>query len=167
MFALSALIALVGSVSAQTPFKSYTSPDTKFTISFPGTPNVSVPSKQDTDEGSAFTEQHYFVADDAAYVLFTADYPFAIDRAALKDIAKEQARSCGAPPATVQSDRNIQGRSALLFTVDCPKTEKRAAISLIIQAIADGNRVYRVMYGTSDKANRDRVDSFLISFRLN
>jgi len=164
---LLAVMVLIGSDAAQMPFKSYTSPDARFTISFPGTPNVSAPSPQQTDEGSKFTEQHYAVADDAAYILLTADYPFATDSTALQSIAKQQAASCGAPPATIKSNNNVQGRSALLFTVDCPKAEGHAAISLIVQAVADGNRVYRFMYGTSDKPDNDRAFRFLTSFHIN
>lgn len=164
---LSALIILIGSAAAQMPFKSYTSPDAKFTISFPGSPNVSVPNQQRTTEGGTFTEQHYAVADDAAYILLTADYPFTTNSAALRVTAKEQAASCGAPAAAIQSDKTVQGRSALLFSVDCPKTDKHPAISLTVQAVADGNRLYRVMYGTSNKRDDDRIFRFLTSFHIN
>lgn len=162
-----AVLVLLGSAAAQTPFKPYTSPDAKFTISFPGTPNVSVPSQQETVDGSTFTEQHYAVADDGAYLLLTADYPFATDNSALRSVAKEQAVSCGASPATIKSERNVQGRSALLFTVDCPKTERHPAVSLLVQAVADGKRIYRVMYGGSDNTENDRVFRFLTSFHIN
>jgi hypothetical protein len=163
---LGAVMFLLGSALAQKAFRPYTSPDSRFTISFPGSPKVSAPNQQQTDEGSKFTEQHYSVADDGAYILMTADYPFATDRSALKSIAKEQAVSCGAPPASVLSNNDLQGRPALLFTLDCPKTSKRNAISLIVQAVVDGNRIYRVMYGTSDKADTGRVDTFLMSFHI-
>jgi hypothetical protein len=166
-FVLLAVMILIGTAAAQMPFKSYTSPDAKFTISFPGTPNVSASSQQQTDSGSTFTEQHYAVSDDAAYILITQDYTFATDNAALQGIAKEQAASCGAPAAAIRSSKNIQGRSALLFTVECPKSEKHAAISLLVQAVADGNRIYRLMYGTSDKPDDDRVFKFLTSFHIN
>jgi len=167
MGALLSAIVLLGSAVAQTSFRAYTSPDAKFRISFPGTPNVSAPIQQQTDEGNTFTEQHYAVSDDAAYMLLTADYPFAVDDSALEATAKQQALSCGAPPATIRSHRNVQGRSALLFTVDCPKTDKHAAISLMVQAVANGNRLYRIMYGNSENPDRARAESFLISFHMN
>ena len=160
-------IALIGSAAARTPFKSYTSPDAKFSISFPGTPNVSAPAEQKTDEGSTFTEQHFSVADDAAYIVLTGDYLFAIDGAVLEGIAKEQASSCGAQTATILSNKNYQGRPALLFSVNCPKASDHEALSLIVQAVADGNRVYRVLYGSGDAADRTRSDTFLISFHIN
>ena len=166
VFTLLAWMVLIGSAAAQTPFKPYTPPDAKFTISFPGTPDVSAPSQQQTGEGNTFTEQHYAVADDAAYVLLTADYTFAISNTALQNIAKEQAASCGAPPATIKSDRNVQKRSALLFAIDCPKTEKHPEISLLVQAVADGNRIYRVIYG-GDNPDDQRVIRFLTSFHIN
>jgi hypothetical protein len=166
-FILLTVTAWVGTAAAQAPFKSYTSPDSKFSVSFPGTPNVSASIQQQTDDGNTFSERHYAVSDDAAYILITADYSFATDNSALQSIAKEQATSCGAPPATIRSSNNIQGRSALLFAVDCPKTEKHAAISLLVQAVADGNRIYRLMYGTSDKPVDDRIFKFLASFHIN
>lgn len=162
-----AVTLLIGSAAAQLPLKSYTAPDAKFSIMFPGTPNVSSPIEQKTEDGQMFTEQHYAVADDGAYMLLTGDYPFATDNSVLSGIARAQATACGAPPATVRSDKNVQGRPALLFTVNCPKTENHAAISLIVQAVADGNRLYRVMYGTSDKPDDERVLRFLISFHIN
>jgi len=165
--AILVLAILVGSAAARAPFKSYTSPDAKFSISFPGSPNVSAPAKQKTDEGNIFTEQHFAVADDAAYIVLTADYPFAIDRTALESIAKEQAMSCGAPPATILSDKNYQGRPALLFSVNCPKGSNHEALSLMVQTVADGNRVYRILYGSSDTADHARIDTFLISFHIN
>ena len=123
------VILLIGTASAQLPFKSYTAPDAKFRIMFPGTPRVSPPVQQKTEEGQAFTEQHYATADDGAYMLLTGDYPFVTDKVTLSGIAKAHAAACGAPPATIRSDRNVQGRPALLFTVNCPKTEDHAAIS--------------------------------------
>lgn len=158
---------LIGSASAQLPFKSYTAPDAKFSIMFPGTPKVSPPIQQKTEDGQIFVEQHYAVADDGAYMLLTGDYPFATNNSALSGIAGAQAAACGAPPATIRSERNVQGRPALLFTVNCPKTEDHAAISLIVQAVADGKRLYRVMYGSSDKPDDDRVLRFLVSFHIN
>jgi hypothetical protein len=128
---------------------------------------VSSPIQQKTEEGEPFTEQHYAVADDGAYMLLTGDYPFATDNSALNGIAKAQATACGAPPATIRSDKNVQGRPALLFIVNCPKTDGHAAISLVVQAVADGNRLYRVMYGSSDKPDDDRVIRFLVSFHIN
>jgi hypothetical protein len=162
-----AVMVLIGSATAQKPFKPYTSPDAKFTISFPGTPSVSTPTLQQTDDGSEYRAQNYSVADDAAYILLTADYPFATDNAALRSIATEQAASCGAAAASLRSTKNVQGRSALLFNVDCPPTEKHPAISLVVQAVLDGTRVYRVMYGTSDKPDDSRIFSFLTSFHIN
>lgn len=162
-----AVMLLIGSAAAQLPFKSYTAPDARFSIMFPGTPNVSSPVQQKTDDGQTFTEQHYAVADDGAYMLLTGDYPFLTGNSALNGIAKAQAAACGAPPATIRSDKSVQGRPALLFTVNCPKTETHDAISLTVQAVADGNRLYRVMYGTGDKPDDERVLRFLISFRIN
>lgn len=162
-----AVMFLIGSAAAQLPFKSYTPPDASFSIMFPGTPKVSAPVESKTEEGQSFTEQHYAVADDGAYMLLTADYPFATNNSGLSGIAKAQAEACGAPAATIRSDKNVQGRPALLFMVDCPKTENHAAISLIVQAVADGNRLYRVMYGSSEKPDDDRVIRFLISFHIN
>ncbi len=162
-----AVMVLIGSAAAQLSFKSFTSPDAKFSIMFPGIPRVSPPIEQKTDEGQVFTEQHYVVADDGAYMLLTSDYPFSTDHLTLNGIAKAQAAACGAPPATVRSDKNVQGRPALLFTVTCPKSENHAAISLIVQAVADGNRLYRIMYGTSEKSDDDRVLRFLLSFHIN
>lgn len=161
------VMLLIGSAAAQLPFKSYTSPDARFSIMFPGTPNVSSPIQQKNDDGQIFTEQHYAVADDGAYMLLAGDYPFSTDNSALTGIAQAQATACGAPPATIRSDKNVQGRPALLFTVNCPKTQNHAAISLIVQAVADGNRLYRVMYGSSDKPDDDRVLRFLVSFHIN
>jgi hypothetical protein len=158
---------LIGLAQAQAPFKSYTSPDAKFTINFPGPPKVSAPAQQETEQGRAFTEQHYDVADDAAYIVLTTDFPFAVDNKALDTVAKEQAASCGASTPKIQSDNEYQGRSALLFTVDCPKSEKREALALIVRAVADRNRLYRVMYGTTEKPDTDRVLTFLTSFHIN
>jgi len=160
-------VMLLSLAHAQTPFKSYTSPDAKFTVSFPGAPNVSSPAEQKTEEGRVFKEQHFDVADDAAYLVLTSDFPFAIDDRALNTVAKEQAASCGASSPKIRSDKDYQGRSALLFTVDCPKNDKREALSLIIQAVADRNRVYRIMYGTAEKPNMERILAFLGSFHIN
>ena len=167
VYGLFAVVTLFGLSQAQTPFKSYTSPDAKFTVSFPGAPNVSSPAEQKTEEGRVFKEQHFDVADDAAYLVLTTDFTFAIDDRALNTVAKEQAASCGASSPKIRSDKDYQGRSALLFTVDCPKNDKQDALSLIIEAVADRNRVYRIMYGTAEKPDMERVLAFLSSFHIN
>jgi hypothetical protein len=160
----------VCALPAQTAFQTYTDPNGKFTINFPGTPSVSQPQQQTGKQ--KYTEYHLLIHDDQAYALMIADYETSQENTVLDDFAVSEAQTCGGGYSIVDHDP-WENHKAFTFILDCfPASNEHDETAMFVHIVVDGNRIYQTMIGITEaevKAspnNAERGIGFIKSFHL-
>lgn len=162
-----ALLATTSIAAAQAPFTSYTPPDGKFTVMFPGSPTVGAPHVEKTTSGISYNEQLYAVSEgnSAAYLLMTIDYDPSANLVHDWNTLAAGANTCGGT-VSVRNTDTYQGHPAALIQVNCPATTDLPPTVALDRAVFNGNRLYQILY-IAPTVDPDRSSTFLNSLHIN
>lgn len=161
------LLATASIAAAQAPFTSYTAPDGKFTVMFPGAPNVGTPESDKTTGGIPYNQQLYAVSEgnNAAYLLMTIDYDPSTNLSHDWNTLAAGANTCGGTVSIKNTDL-YNGHPAALIQVNCPATSDLPPTVALDQAVFNGNRLYQLLY-IAPTVDPSRSSTFLNSLHIN